>query len=73
MKGHAPGTIFRWRRAAATGPNSELAVIFIWPPGEPPRNEVWPYKKIEELATSVTDEEVRAELLRRLEPPTADS
>lgn len=64
IRRHFHGSVCRWRRAARTGPNSELAVVFILSPGEAPTTEVWPYEKIIELAAAITDEEVFAELAR---------
>lgn len=66
MRRHFPDVLCRWRRAAATGPNSDLALVFIWRPGQPPETEIWPYAKIERLAADVTDEEAYGELSRYL-------
>lgn len=44
MRKHLRGCVCRWRRAARTGPNSELALVFIMRPGEAPTTEVWPYE-----------------------------
>jgi hypothetical protein len=65
LRRHLPGCVCRWRRAAPTGPNSELALVFILRPGQTPITEVWPYAIIDELAAAITDEEVLAELARR--------
>lgn len=70
MRRHFPAGICRWRRAASTGPNADLAVILIWQPGLPPETEIWPYAKIERLAEAITDEEVFAEMERRLKHAT---
>jgi len=59
----------RWRRAATVGPNSELALVFLWKRGRTAEVEIWPYAKIERLAAEITDEEVFAELERRLHNP----
>lgn len=64
MRRHLPGCVVRWRRATPTGPNSEVALVFILRPGEEPRTEIWPYARIEELAAQVTNEDVLAELVR---------
>ena len=64
VRRHLQGSVCRWRRAARTGPNCGLALVFILRPGQAPTTEVWPYAKIEELAAAVTDEEVVAELAR---------
>jgi len=66
MRRYWPQGLCRWRRAAATGPNSEQALVFLWKHGGPAKFEVWPYAKIECLAAEITDEEVFAELERRL-------
>lgn len=66
MRRYFPEVLCRWRRAATTGPNSELALVFTWRPGEPPETEIWPYAKIERLAAQVSDEEAYAELARYL-------
>ncbi|MCZ7637649.1 MAG: hypothetical protein M5U12_17410 [Verrucomicrobia bacterium] len=67
MYRHAPGIVRRGlplARAARTGPNSDIALVFIWRKGMPPQTEVWPYARIEQLAAAVTEEEVRAEIGR---------
>ena len=64
MRRHLRGCVCRWRRAARTGPNSELALVFILRPDQAPTTEIWPYAKIDELAAAVSDEEVFAELAR---------
>jgi hypothetical protein len=66
MRRQFPGVICRWKRAARTGPNSDLALIITWPPGQPRKTEIWPFARSERLAAEVTDEEVFAELGRRL-------
>ena len=40
--------------------------MFLWKRGGPAKFEIWPYAKIECLAAEITDEEVFAELERRL-------
>ena len=65
MRRHFSGCIYRWRRAATTGPNAELALIFIWPKGQDYETVIWPYDEIDRLAAEITDEEVFAELERR--------
>lgn len=64
MRRALSGAVCRWRRAARTGPNSDMALVFIWRKGMPPQTEVWPYARIEQLAAAVTEEEVRAEIGR---------
>ncbi len=64
MRRRFPDAVCRWRRAARTGPNSELAVVFLLRPGQAPAAEVWPYSRIEELAAGITDQEVFSELTR---------
>lgn len=66
MRRHIPGVICRWRRAAQTGPNADLAVVLIWRPGLPSETEIWPYAKIERLAAGITDEEVFAEMAKHV-------
>ena len=73
MRRQFPGAVCRWRRAARTGLNSDLALVFIWRKGEPPQTEVWPYAKIEQLAAGITDEEARAELARSAGDSDAES
>ena len=73
MRRQFPGAVCRWRRAARTGLNSDLALVFIWRKGEPPQTEVWPYAKIEQLAAEITDEEARAELARSAGDSDAES
>jgi hypothetical protein len=65
MRRFWPDGLCRFRRAAKTGPNSELALVFLWKRGQEPRVEVWPYATIEKLAAVITDAEVFAELERR--------
>jgi hypothetical protein len=65
MRRHFPNYICRWRRAATTGPNAELALIFIWPKGQDYETVIWPYEEIERLAAEISDAEVFAELERR--------
>lgn len=65
MRRHFPAGICRWRRAATTGPNAELAVVLFWRPGQEPETELWPYAKIERMAEEITDAEVFAEMTRR--------
>lgn len=64
MRRYHRGRICRWRRAASTGPNSDLALVFLWDGDTPSEVEIWPYAKVERLAAEVTDEEVFAELNR---------
>ena len=64
MRRHLKGSVCRWRRAARTGPNSELGLVFVLRPGQEPTTEVWPFARIEELAAAVSDEEVYAVLAR---------
>lgn len=66
MRRQRPEVICRWRRAAQTGPNAELALVFLWKEGLPAEVEIWPYAKIEKLASTITDEEIYAELQRRM-------
>lgn len=69
MRRQRPEGICRWRRAAQTGPNADLALVFFWKEGLPAEVEIWPYAKIERLASTITDEEIYAELRRRLCAP----
>jgi hypothetical protein len=64
MRRHHPNAFCRWRRAARSGPNSELALIFLWRKGQAPVTELWPYARIEELAAAISDQEAYAELAR---------
>ncbi|MCP5524100.1 MAG: hypothetical protein H7A46_21390 [Verrucomicrobiales bacterium] len=64
MRRYHQGRICRWRRAARSGPNSDIALVFVWDGDAPPEVEIWPYAKVERLAAEVTDEEVFAELNR---------
>jgi hypothetical protein len=64
MRRRFPGAVCHWRRAARTGSSSGLALVFILHPGKEPVTEVWPYSRIEELATGVSDDEAFAELIR---------
>jgi len=64
MRRRFPDAVCRWRRAARTGPNSELALVFVLRPDEEPVTEVWPYNRIDELAAGVSDEEAFVELIR---------
>ena len=73
MRRQFPGLVCRWRRAARTGPNSDLALVFIWRMGTPPQTEVWPYARIEQLASEITDDEARAEIGRSSGTGDADS
>ncbi len=67
MRRHFPGAKVRWRRAARTGTNAAFALVCVLRPGQTPAVEVWPYQRIETMATAVSDDEVHAELLRGLE------
>lgn len=69
MRRYCCNAVCRWRRAAPTGPNSDLALVFFWRSGQPPETEIWPYAKVERLAAEITDEEVFVELERRLHNP----
>jgi len=71
MRRRFPDAICRWRRAATIGPNSELALVFIWREGQPRQKEAWPYAEIERLAAEVSDEEVYQELKSRLKGSAA--
>ena len=66
MRRYCPDAVCRWRRAAPVGPNSDLALVFLWRAGQPPETEIWPYAKIERLAAEIPDEEVFDDLDRRL-------
>jgi len=66
MRRYQPEGLCRWRRAAKVGPNADLALVFLWKQGRRAEVEIWPYAKIERLAAEITDEEVFAELGRRL-------
>ena len=67
MRRHFHGAKVRWRRAARTGPNAAFALLCVIRPGQAPAVEVWPYQRIDELASSVTDDEVNSDLLRNVE------
>jgi hypothetical protein len=69
MRRQFPGVICRWKRAARTGPNADLALIVTWREGQPRKTQIWPYARIERLASEISDEEVFAELERRLHSP----
>lgn len=71
MRRRYPEAVCRWRRAATTGPNSDLALVFTWVEGQPPQKEVWPYARIEQLAAEVSDAEVYQELKSRLKGAVA--
>ena len=73
MRRQFPGVVCRWRRAARTGPNSDLALVFTWRKGLPPEIEIWPYARIEQLAAEITDDEVRTEIGRSSGTGDADA
>ena len=62
-----PGAMVKFKRAATSGKNYDWAVILIKHKGKPPMVIECLYKNIDDLAASVTDEEVFAELDRRAE------
>ena len=62
LRRHFSGAVVRWRRAARKGPNAAWALLCVIRPGQAPTAEVWPYSRIEGLATQVSDAEVWAEL-----------